>query len=259
MIAALIDADPDYDPDAVARGAPEDGSLRRADLPGHRPAALGGGHAGDHGPPAGPLWRAPALPGGAAGRRSQDIRAVKLSHRKVRPCATSPSGSSTAGSTRPSPRAPRRGTWWRPHRGLGGRRWTAEGFLAIALHRDDVVLPGDPPSTCIGDQISEPTPPTTSPVSPRYWPSPRGGAPPPQPGRGTTSSRPCTAPEAAWAPPRATRRGGGGAARVRPAQPRGDQGAEHRQRDPAAPVRPAGPGRRRSGPCPGCRGRPRCP
>jgi DNA-3-methyladenine glycosylase II len=25
----------------------------------------------------------------------------------------------------------------------GVGRWTAEGFLAIALHRDDVVLPGD--------------------------------------------------------------------------------------------------------------------
>src|SRR4029453_7036402 len=54
---------PGLRPGRVAAAAASDGRLRRADLPGRRPAAFGGGHADPAGPADGPLrWAAAHAP-----------------------------------------------------------------------------------------------------------------------------------------------------------------------------------------------------
>jgi DNA-3-methyladenine glycosylase II len=116
VIAALIDANPDYDPDAWL-----------AELPKMDPF---GGHL--------------PSPEQLLAADPEDIRAVGLSHRKVQTLRDL-AERFVDGRLDPAElaRLPDEDVVARLTGVSGVGRWTAEGFLAIALHRDDVVLPGD--------------------------------------------------------------------------------------------------------------------
>src|SRR4029453_18187483 len=120
---------------------------------------------------------------------------------------------------------------------LGVGRWTAEGFLAIALHRDDVVLPGDLAlRKAIQRAYTLDHLPSQSEVLAiaEAWP----------PYRSLAVNYLFASVFRAWAPPRPTRRGGRwrpGSGRPSPRGPGRRAPPTQRRRHPA---RPAGPGRR---------------
>lgn len=144
VIAALIDANPDYDPDAwLARMPKMDAfgvlifqvigqqlsvAVTRTMLA--RVMDLFGGQL--------------PSPEQLLATRPEDIRAAGLSHRKVQTlrelAARFVDGRLNVDELE---RLPDEDVVARLTEVSGVGRWTAEGFLAIALHRDDVVLPGD--------------------------------------------------------------------------------------------------------------------
>jgi DNA-3-methyladenine glycosylase II len=144
VIAALIDANPDYDPDAwLARMPKMDAfgvlifqvigqqlsvAVTRTMLA--RVMDLFGGQL--------------PSPEQLLATRPEDIRAAGLSHRKVQTlrelAARFVDGRLNVDELE---RLPDEEVVARLTEVSGVGRWTAEGFLAIALHRDDVVLPGD--------------------------------------------------------------------------------------------------------------------
>jgi DNA-3-methyladenine glycosylase II len=144
VIAALIDADPDYDPDAWLAELPKmdpfgvlifqvigqqlSVAVTRVML--GRLLDRFGGHL--------------PSPEELLAADPEDIRAVGLSHRKVQTLRDL-AERFVDGRLDPAElaRLPDEDVVARLTEVPGVGRWTAEGFLAIALHRDDVVLPGD--------------------------------------------------------------------------------------------------------------------
>jgi DNA-3-methyladenine glycosylase II len=191
VIAALIDANPDYDPDAWLAQLPKmdafgvlvfqvigqqlSVAVTRTML-GRLMDRFGG--------------RLPT-PKQLLAADPEDIRAAGLSRRKVQTLREL-AGRFVDGRLDPAEleRLPDEEVVARLTEVSGVGRWTAEGFLAIALRREDVVLPGILRSA---RRSSVPTGWTISPVRPRWWRSPRHGdrtAAWPS----TTCSHPCTAP-----------------------------------------------------------------
>jgi DNA-3-methyladenine glycosylase II len=144
VIAALIDANPDYDPDAWLARLPKMDAFGvlifqvigqqlsvavTRTLLGRLMDRFGG-----HLPSAEQLLAANA----------EDIRAAGLSHRKVRTLREL-AERFVDGRLNPDEleQLSDEEVVARLTEVSGVGRWTAEGFLAIALHRQDVVLPGD--------------------------------------------------------------------------------------------------------------------
>jgi DNA-3-methyladenine glycosylase II len=144
VIAALIDANPDYDPDAWLRRLPEMDAFGvlifqvigqqlsvavTRTLLGRLMNRFGG--------------RLPT-PRELLAASPEDIRAAGLSRRKVQTLREL-AERFVDGRLDPAEleRLPDEEVVVRLTETPGVGRWTAEGFLAIALHRDDVVLPGD--------------------------------------------------------------------------------------------------------------------
>jgi DNA-3-methyladenine glycosylase II len=144
VIAALIDANPDYDPDAWLERLPTmdafgvlifqvigqqlSVAVTRTML-GRLVDRFGG--------------QLPT-PEQLLAADPEDIRAAGLSHRKVRTLREL-AERFVDGRLDPAElqRLPDEDVVARLTEVSGVGRWTAEGFLAIALHREDVVLPGD--------------------------------------------------------------------------------------------------------------------
>src|SRR6266516_2109056 len=145
VIAALIDANPDYDPDAWLERLPEMDAFgvlvfqvigQQLSVAVTR-TMLGrlmdrfGGHLPS------PQQLLAADPEG--------VRAAGLSHRKVQTLrALAERFVDGLLSVDELQRLSDEDVVARLTEVSGVGRWTAEGFLAIALHREDVVLPGDP-------------------------------------------------------------------------------------------------------------------
>jgi DNA-3-methyladenine glycosylase II len=144
VLAALIDANPDYDPDAWLETLPEMDHFgvlifqvvgQQLSVAATR-TMLGrlldrfGGHL--------------PTPEQLLAADPEDIRAAGLSHRKVRTLREL-AERFVDGRLDPDEleRLPDEEVIARLTEVSGVGRWTAEGFLAIALHRQDVVLPGD--------------------------------------------------------------------------------------------------------------------
>jgi DNA-3-methyladenine glycosylase II len=144
VIAALIDAYPDYDPDAWLRRLPEMDAFGvlifqvigqqlsvavTRTLLGRLMDRFGG--------------QLPT-PRDLLAASPEDIRAAGLSRRKVQTLREI-AERFVDGRLDPAEleRLPDEAVVVRLTEVPGVGRWTAEGFLAIALHRDDVVLPGD--------------------------------------------------------------------------------------------------------------------
>lgn len=144
VIAALIDANPNYDPDAWIAQLPKMDAFGvltfqvigqqlsvavTRTLLGRLMDRFGG-----HLPSPEQLLAA----------NTEDIRAVGLSHRKVRTLRELAERFVDGRLNREElERLPDEEVVARLTDVSGVGRWTAEGFLAIALHREDVVLPGD--------------------------------------------------------------------------------------------------------------------
>lgn len=144
VIAALIDANPNYDPDAWIAQLPKMDAFGvltfqvigqqlsvavTRTLLGRLMDRFGG-----HLPSSEQLLAA----------NPEDIRAAGLSHRKVRTLRELAERFVDGRLNREElERLPDEEVVARLTDVSGVGRWTAEGFLAIALHREDVVLPGD--------------------------------------------------------------------------------------------------------------------